>query len=142
MSPVTLGNICLSSSSSSDCGVKSCPDFYEWNARSQLTTWNPTPAGASSVPPGPVDYASKHWSGLISDYYAERAKRIMGQAVSDANAGRPLNEKACAQIEADLAHQWQNSNKPYPVVPVTSALSVSRKMILRYSSYFSRCFPH
>ena len=32
--------------------VKTCRDFYEWNARAQLTTW----AGG---------YAVKHWNGLI-----------------------------------------------------------------------------
>lgn len=46
-----------------------CADFYEWNARSQLTTWNPTPPGAAQKPSGPDDYASKHWSGLVRDYY-------------------------------------------------------------------------
>lgn len=45
----------------------SCADFYEFNARSQLTTWNPTPKGAAVIPGGPIDYASKHWSGLIND---------------------------------------------------------------------------
>jgi len=44
-----------------------CPDFYEWNARCQLTTWIPTPVGATVKPDGPDDYASKHWSGLIND---------------------------------------------------------------------------
>ena len=47
-----------------------CADFMEWNARSQLTTWKPTPQGG---PLGhPNDYAKKHWSGLISGYYVPR----------------------------------------------------------------------
>ena len=40
--------------------ITSCVKFYEWNARTQLTTWNPTPKGGA-IPGGPVDYASKHW---------------------------------------------------------------------------------
>ncbi len=36
-------------------GVAACPDFYEWNARVQLTTWNPTAANASAIPGGPND---------------------------------------------------------------------------------------
>jgi hypothetical protein len=52
----------------------------------QLTTWNPTPANASSIPGGPVDYASKHWSGLISDYYGARATLVLQQAQADATA--------------------------------------------------------
>lgn len=38
--------------------ITSCEAFYEWNARVQLTTWNPTPAGAGSIPGGPIDYVS------------------------------------------------------------------------------------
>jgi hypothetical protein len=32
-----------------------CADFYEWNARVQITTWNPTPANAAAIPGGPID---------------------------------------------------------------------------------------
>ena len=76
----------------------------QWNARAQLTTWNPvrgvpaaprpcpcvvgiparlpppqTPKGATSVPGGPIDYASKHWSGLIADYYKARLDGYVGE---------------------------------------------------------------
>jgi hypothetical protein len=36
-------------------GVTTCPDFYEWNARVQLTSWQPTPKGAPAIPDGPND---------------------------------------------------------------------------------------
>merc|ERR1712217_260514 len=71
----------------SDCNatgipkITSCEDFYEWNARVQLTTWNPTKEGAARIPDGPIDYAAKHWSGLINDYYKERAIRIKDLAL-------------------------------------------------------------
>ena len=29
-------------------------DFYEYNARVQLTTWNPTPSHAKKEPSGPI----------------------------------------------------------------------------------------
>lgn len=39
-------------------------DFFEYNARNQITLWGPT---------GQIeDYASKQWSGLVGDYYATR----------------------------------------------------------------------
>jgi hypothetical protein len=38
--------------------ITSCEKFYEWNARVQLTTWNPTPQGATKIPGGPIDYVS------------------------------------------------------------------------------------
>jgi alpha-N-acetylglucosaminidase len=53
-------------------GDLNCTDFMEWNARSQLTTWKPTPKNG---PLGkPQDYARKHWSGLISSYYVPRVR--------------------------------------------------------------------
>lgn len=57
-----------------------CERFYEWNARVQLTSWNPVPKG-KGVPEGPVDYAGKHWSGLIRDFYHVRAAAFQKQAL-------------------------------------------------------------
>ena len=52
----------------------------------------------TSIPGGPIDYASKHWSGLISDYYAARVTLVMNQALADAKAGNPLDSKAVGAI--------------------------------------------
>ncbi len=41
-----------------------------------------------------MDYAAKHWSGLIADYYAVRVEKIMEQALKDAKEGRPLDQQA------------------------------------------------
>jgi hypothetical protein len=62
----------------------------EWNARVQVTTWNPVPPGATAIPGGPIDYASKHWSGLISGYYQSRAAMAMRMAGAAAQAGLSL----------------------------------------------------
>lgn len=40
--------------------ITNCVKFYEWNARVQLTTWNPTPKGATQIPGGPIDYVNAH----------------------------------------------------------------------------------
>ena len=77
--------------------VKDCDGFYEWNARVQLTTWNPTPKTATKIPGGPIDYASKHWSGLIRDYYGARATLLQDHAYTSATAG-----KAIVQADVDL----------------------------------------
>ena len=122
-----------------DCGDKSCTAFYEWNARTQLTTWNPTPANAPVIPSGPIDYASKHWNGLISDYYAARAKLVWRQALTDAAAGQPLDKTVMSRLEAQLAYQWTNANNLYPNTPVGDAFAVSVDMHAKYSSHFASC---
>jgi alpha-N-acetylglucosaminidase len=124
---------------SSDCDVMSCGDFYEWNARVQLTTWNPTPKGAKAIPGGPVDYASKHWSGLIRDYYAVRAGLVRDQALTDARAGRSLNHAAVDEILANLAYSWTTDTNTYPTQPIGSPIALSRSMYEKYAPYFSLC---
>ena len=119
--------------------VQGCADFMEWNARSQITTWAPTPAGASKVPSGPVDYAAKHWSGLIGDYYVPRVELIVDQASADAARGRLPDRKALDRRKAELAHRFQTSKKRYPTAPVGDPILVSRAMHDKYTSWFSSC---
>jgi len=112
-----------------DCAndyVSSCEDFYTWNAKVQLTTWNPTPKNATKVPGGPIDYAGKHWSGLIKDYYVERIKRV---------AADPASKDL---IEANLAFEWTTDFKTvYPEEPVGDFIAVSKAMHAKYSHFFS-----
>jgi alpha-N-acetylglucosaminidase len=129
---------------SSDCGTleiptMNCPDFYEYNVRTQLTTWNPVPMNATKIPGGPIDYASKHWSGLISDYYYVRAAKVLAQALSDASKGQALNATAIEIMEADHAYTFQHTVKSYPVTPVGDARQVSAAMLTKYSPYYSVC---
>lgn len=122
-----------------DCGNMSCADFMEWNARCQLTTWNPTPAGATQIPGGPIDYASKHWSGLIDDYYKVRAQLLLNLALKDAAAGKPFDQTDADEGLAHHAYSWQTATNPYPTEVVGDYLEVSQAMLSKYASYFSSC---
>ena len=123
-----------------DCGPNiTCADFMEWNARCQLTTWNPVPADAQSVPAGPVDYAGKHWSGLIKDYYHTRAAALLQLAVTYAGEGKPLNMTVGGELVAQLAYSWQHATKKYPSSPVGSFVNVSYFMYNKYAPAFSAC---
>lgn len=119
--------------------IKSCEHFYEWNARVQITTWDPTPAGAAKPGKETVDYASKHWSGLIRDYYAKRVKITAHQAELDNAAGRPLDGAALNRGLAKLAYEWTVAQNVYPVEGVGDPLTVSKKMHSKYKGHFSSC---
>ena len=131
-----------------------CADFYEWNARVQLTTWKPTPANASEVvseadghtlnskeTDGEVDYAGKHWSGLLRDYYAPRARLVLEQALADAGAARPFNWKPLNRKLAELAYNWTTSHEKYPTTPQGDATEVSRAMLGKYGRHYAACEP-
>ena len=53
-----------SDSTANSTDLTTIADFYEYNARNQITLWGPT---------GQInDYASKHWGGLVRSYYLPR----------------------------------------------------------------------
>lgn len=116
-----------------------CSDFYEWNARCQVTTWNPTSKNSTSVPGGPIDYAIKHWSGLLKDYYVRRANILLGQAMLDQDAGRFLNQTMVDRLFAMHAYLWTTATNPYPQTVTGDAFEVSIAMYQKYKGWFSSC---
>jgi len=138
-------NDCYTQILQTDC----CQRFYEWNARCQITTWNPTPYGAEQVPGGPVDYAAKHWSGLVQGYYAKRAQILLDQALYDQQSGRPLNSTAVRRLFAVHAYEWTTSVEdeivllPTPFLLLqderTRTLETSKDMLEKYSHWFEAC---
>jgi alpha-N-acetylglucosaminidase len=129
-----------------------CANFYEWNARVQLTTWKPTPKNATEVvseadghtlnnkeTDGEVDYAGKHWSGLIRDYYAVRARLFLQQAVSDARKQHKFDLVQLNRQLARLAYNWTTSTKQYPLTPQGDAVEVSKAMLVKYRPYYQSC---
>lgn len=131
---------------STDCNVPgipsitSCADFYEWNARVQLTTWNPTMSGASRVPSGPVDYAAKHWNGLIRDFYKTRAMRLSHLAAEAAIQQLPVSTVAVERMKAQVAFEFQTDfGTKYAALPSGDAVELSRRMLAKYRHFFSTC---
>jgi len=129
-----------------------CPCFYEFNARSQVTTWNPTPPDADRVPGGPIDYAAKHWSGLIEGYYAKRAEILLKQALIDQQIGQPLNTTEVDRIFAVHAYEWttsvNTSNASFATsssmhrderAAIHEAIPASKEMLEKYSHWFKEC---
>ncbi len=121
-------------------GALSCPDFFEWNARAQLTSWYPplnkTLAGAVARD---ADYARKHWSGLVGGYYAVRVDTALGVALKDAGAGAPLNSTALAEALAEFAWDWVTATDPLPLTPVGDPLVVAAATREQMAPFFVAC---
>jgi alpha-N-acetylglucosaminidase len=129
----------------SDCGGGlrgdiSCADFYEWNARAQLTTWYP-PLNRSLA--GAVardgDYARKHWAGLVGGFYATRVEAALGVALRDAAAGAPLNSTALAEALAVHAWDWVIATDPLPLGPVGDPVEVAAAARAQVAPFFATC---
>ena len=127
---------------STDCSAphgSNCEDFYEWNARTQITTWNPTSKDSPSIPGGPIDYAAKHWSGLIKDYYVRRIKLLLRQALEDQTQGRVLNQTKADQLLAQHAYDWTTYINPYPTHTTGDPVKVSLELFEKYREICSAC---
>ena len=131
------GNDCVAKHFETE--IRDCAHFYEWNAKVQITTWDPTPKDAAKPGKDTVDYANKHWAGLIGDYYASRVAVVRDLALKAAAEGVALDAAAVDRAKAKLAYEWTLSQKKYPTVPVGDARAVSKKMHSKYQHEFASC---
>ena len=111
-------------------GDLNCADFMEWNARSQLTTWKPTPKAGPLGSPN--DYAKKHWSGLISGYYVPRVRLHMQHPDPE----DPSLNAALVTLAYDFQTDFGNG---YPMEPVCDPASVSVALVAKYGRFFTAC---
>ena len=73
---------------------ESVADFYEYDARNQITLWGPT---------GEInDYAAKEWAGLISTYYIQRWELFFNYT----NSGQSASDLQAAIISFEFS--WQD----------------------------------
>ena len=79
--------------------------------------------------------ACKHWSGLISDYYAPRVEKITALAL----AGQAKNDTAMNLLLAQHAYAFATDKKKYPEIVTGDALTVSRAMHMKYAQFYSTC---
>ena len=93
----------------------------------------------SSLFEGPIDYASKHWSGLVADYYGARVTIVMNQALADAAAGKALDSGAITTLMGQHAYNWTTATNPYPTDTVGDFVEVSKAMQAKYAAWFASC---
>lgn len=61
-------------------------DWYEWNARVQITTWGNRVAADDG---GLHDYAHREWNGLLRDFYYLRWKTWLDEQLNSFEGGQP-----------------------------------------------------
>lgn len=90
---------CETPNSTSDTStLEAVADFYEYDARNQVTLWGPT---------GEINnYASKHWAGLIGTYYVENWRRFISYTLNSTTTATGRNDGLAASLLA-FAEGWQ-----------------------------------
>ena len=118
-----------------------CADFMEWNARSQLTTWKPTPKAGPLGSPN--DYAKKHWSGLISGYYVPRVrlhKQHALAAIAEYGPAATADPEKIQTALVALAYEFQTSfGNGYSMEPAGDPAAISAALISKWGRFFATC---
>ena len=94
-------------------------DLYEWNARTQITTWGNRYCADTG---GLRDYAHKEWNGLLRDFYYKRwaAWWQMLQGVLD-------GKRKLADIDwYGMEEPWTKAHNPYPAAGEGDAVDVAK----------------
>ena len=93
--------------------------LYEYNARNQITLWGPK---------GEIlDYATKQWSGLVTDYYKARWKLFFNHLIEDVIQDKPYNQAAFHdEFLNDIGIPFCNSRKLYPVEPSGDTVALAK----------------
>lgn len=102
--------------------------YYEWQARSQVSTWWPMAPSALAVNatfeqlPVLDNYANKHWNGLIRDFYAARVQCYVDQFMVDMPDKEP-NASECEfgqETPSTYLHNYPKSLVPNGEQPPTT----------------------
>lgn len=95
-------------------------DQYEWNARTQITTWGNRTAANDG---GLHDYSHREWNGILKDFYKMRWETYFGY-LSD-----KMNKKSPADIDFyTLEEAWTKEKKAYPTTPQKEVIPTAKRV--------------
>lgn len=95
-------------------------NWYEWNARVQITTWGNRTAADKG---GLRDYAHKEWNGLLRDFYYVRWKRYFDELHSQMIG----NKKSSIDFYA-MEEEWTLKNNIYSSEGNGDVIDIARKV--------------
>jgi len=106
--------------------------YYEWNARTIITIWQPWKNGSLR------DYAGKTWNGMFSGYYKPRWELLIDFLKNSIQEGKPFDTKAYDQAVREIDFKWTHSNELYPTKPTGVVIDVATSISKEYEPYFNK----
>lgn len=105
-------------------------DYYERNARTIVTIWQPYREATLR------DYASRQWSGMIEDYYRPRWSLFCRMLRESLTSEAEFDNKAFQEAVRDIDFDWTLAEKDYPDVPQNDAVREATRIWNDYKKYF------
>ncbi len=94
-------------------------DLYEWNARTQITTWGNRYCADKG---GLRDYAHKEWNGLLKDFYYKRWEAWWDMLQDVIDGKGKLKDIDWYAME----EPWTKAHNPYPSAPQGNVTDVAK----------------
>ncbi|MEM9235913.1 MAG: alpha-N-acetylglucosaminidase [Verrucomicrobiota bacterium] len=107
-------------------------DYYEWNARTIVTIWQPWPEG------GLRDYAGKQWNGLFGSYYRPRWALLVEMLNDSIESGKDFDPQAYDKKLRAMDYKWTRSTGGIASEPTGDPVEESRRVREKYGHYFTK----
>ncbi|MDB4303757.1 alpha-N-acetylglucosaminidase C-terminal domain-containing protein, partial [Desulfosarcina sp.] len=107
-------------------------EYYEWNARTIITIWQPWEDG------GLRDYAGKAWNGLFSGYYKPRWQLLVNMLEESLKENKEFDAGTYDKAVRKIDFKWTHSNELYPAQPTGDIIEVAKIMDTEYQKYFTK----
>ncbi|RLN74856.1 hypothetical protein BBJ28_00019781 [Nothophytophthora sp. Chile5] len=101
-------------------------DYYEYEARNQVTRWGDNNSEAIH------DYAGKEWGGLVKGYYLPRWHMWLTEVCQAYSEGRQINDDVLKKARIAFELKWQLSHEKYPTTASGDTLAVSKRIFSEY----------
>ncbi|KAF5280152.1 hypothetical protein FQA39_LY18128 [Lamprigera yunnana] len=96
-------------------------ELYEYNARNQITLWGPN----GEI----VDYASKQWSGMISDYYYKRWSLFLNALNMSLINNIPINQTGIIiDLFKNVEEPFTFSRKTFSEDPLGDSVAIAQEI--------------
>lgn len=103
--------------------------YYEWNARTIITIWQPWKNG------GLRDYAGKTWNGMFSGYYQPRWELLISFLKQSLESNKAFDPRAYDKAVREMDFNWTHSNEIYPTQASGDIVEIAKRIEKEYSRY-------
>ncbi len=101
-------------------------DYFETDARKIITVWGEKGRALN-------DYANRSIAGLMKDYYKERWKILLDEAMISVSKNELADEKLILEKVNEFGWLWANSHNKYQSASKGNTLKISKKLFNKYS---------
>jgi len=104
--------------------------YYEWNARTIISIWQPWKDGSLR------DYAGRTWNGMFSGYYKPRWELFLNTLQQSLEKNIPFDPDHYDKAVREIDYKWIHGNELYPTAPTADVIEVASRIEKEYAKYF------